>query len=78
MICVDFAKVTKPFYEIMMKDVKCNWEKRQQKVFKKLEKIFSTEPVLIISDLDKEIRVETNIPDFAIEEVLSMKCENKK
>ena len=70
--------MTKPFYEIIMKDVKYNWEKRQQKVFKKLEKRFATELVLVISDLDKEIRVETNIPDFAIEGVLSMKCENEK
>jgi len=29
-------------------------------VFKQLKKVFTTEPVLVISDLDKEIRVETN------------------
>ena len=31
-----------------------------------------------IYNLAKEIRVETNIPDFAIEGVLSMKCKNEK
>ena len=36
------------------------------------------ELVLVIPDLDKEIRVEVDILDFAIEEVLSMKYEDKK
>ena len=54
------------------------WEKRQQKVFKKLEKRFAVKPVLVISDLDKKIRVKANISDFAIEGVLLMKCENEK
>jgi len=37
-----------------------------------------TEPVLVTSDLNKKMRVETNVSDFAIGEVLSMKCEDKK
>ena len=37
-----------------------------------------TEPVLVIPDLNKEMRVEVNVLDFAIGEILSMKCENKK
>ena len=36
------------------------------------------ELVLVIPDLDKEIRVEVDILDFAIKEVLSMKYEDKK
>jgi len=47
-------------------------------VFEKLKKIFIIEPVLVILDLDKEMRVEADISDFATEGVLSMKCENKK
>jgi len=37
-----------------------------------------TEPVLVTPDLDKEMRVEVDVSDFAIEGVLSMKCENEK
>ena len=37
-----------------------------------------TEPVLVIPDLDKEMRVEADASDFAIEEVLSMKYKDKK
>jgi len=36
------------------------------------------EPVLITLDLDKEIRVEANAPNFVTGEVLSMKYEDKK
>jgi len=31
-----------------------------------------TEPVLVIPDLDKEIRIEENVSDFATGRVLSM------
>jgi len=43
-----------------------------------LKKRFTTEPVLVIPDLDKEMRVEVNVSDFAMRGVLSMKCEDKK
>ena len=37
-----------------------------------------TEPVLVIPDLDKEMRVEVDISDFATGGVLLMKCEDEK
>jgi len=37
-----------------------------------------TEPVLVTPDLDKEMRVEVDASDFAMEGVLSMKYENEK
>ena len=36
------------------------------------------ELVLVISGLDKKIRVEVDISDFAMKGLLSIKCENKK
>jgi len=36
------------------------------------------EPVLITPDLDKEMRVEVDVSDFAIREVLSMEYESEK
>ena len=39
---------------------------------------FTTEPVLITPDLDKEMRVEADVSDFAMGGVLSMKCEDEK
>jgi len=37
-----------------------------------------TEPVLVTLDLDKEMRVEVDVSDFATGGVLSMKCEDEK
>ena len=39
---------------------------------------FIIELVLVILDLDKKMRVEIDVLDFAIGGVLLMKCENKK
>ena len=36
------------------------------------------EPVLVIPDLDREMRIEVNVSDFAMGGVLSMKCKDKK
>ena len=47
-------------------------------MFKELKRRFTTEPVLVTPDLDKEIRVEADASDFAIGGVLSMKCEDKR
>ena len=36
------------------------------------------EPVLVTPDLDKEMRVEADVSDFAIGGVLLMKCKDEK
>ena len=43
-----------------------------------MKKRFTIEPVLVTLDLDKEIRVEVNMSDFAIGGVLSMKYEDER
>jgi len=43
-----------------------------------LKERFTTEPVLVTPDLDKEMRVEVDVSDFAMGEVLLMKCEDEK
>ena len=47
-------------------------------MFGKLKKAFTTELVLAIPDLDKEIQVEVDVLDYAIEGVLSTKCRDRK
>ena len=39
---------------------------------------FTTEPVLVTSDLDREMRVEVDVSDFAMGGVLSMKCKDER
>jgi len=43
-----------------------------------LKEKFTIEPILIMPDLDREMRVEADVLDFAMEGVLLMKCEDKK
>jgi len=43
-----------------------------------LKEKFTTEPVLITSDLDREMRVEADASDFATGGVLSIKCKDER
>ncbi len=47
-------------------------------MFNELKKRFMTEPVLVTLDLDKEMRVEVDVLDFAMRGVLLMKCEDER
>jgi len=47
-------------------------------VFERLKTVFTTEPVLAIPDIDKEMRVKADALDYATEEMLLTKCEDRK
>ena len=74
----DFAKIAKPLHEITRKETKWSWEEKQQKAFEELKKMFTMEPVLVTSDLNKEMRVEADASDFVTGGVLSIKCKDKR
>jgi len=59
------------------KDMKWQWGEEQQKVFDKLKRIFTIKPVLAAPDLDKEFRVEADASNYAMGEVLLMKCSDE-
>jgi len=46
--------------------------------FKELKRVFITRLVLIAPDLNKEMRVEVDISEYATGEVLLIKCEDEK
>ena len=74
----DFVKIARPLYEMTRKETKWSWKEKQQKAFEELKERFTTELVLVIPDLDREMRVEADMSDFAIGGVLSIKCEDEK
>jgi len=74
----DFAKIAKSLHETTRKEKKWEWEEKQQRAFEELKRRFITEPVLVIPDLDKEMRVEVNVSDFATGGVLLIKCEDER
>ena len=47
-------------------------------MFKKLKMVFTTEPILAILDIDREIIVEADASDYATGGVLLTKCKDEK
>jgi len=74
----DFTKIAVPLHVLVRKKQKWKWKKEQKKVFEKLKVVFTTESILAILDIDREMRVEADASDYATEEVLSTKCEDGK
>jgi len=73
----DFARVARPINMLTRKDVKWQWGVEQQKVFDKLKRVFTTKPVLVAPDLDKEFRVEADASNYTTGGVLSIKCSDE-
>ena len=46
--------------------------------FEQLKQIFMSRPLLVAPDLDRELRVEADASNFAMGEVLSIKCKDGK
>jgi len=74
----DFAKIAMPLHILVRKEQKWKWEKEQEEAFGKLKKVFTTEPVLVIPDIDREMRVEADTLDYAMGGVLLLKCKDSK
>jgi len=74
----DFARIATPLHMLVRKEQKWKWEKEQEEAFGKLKAVFTTEPVLAIPDIDREMRVGVDASDYATGGVLSTKCENGK
>jgi len=74
----NFARIVAPLHVLVRKEQKWKWEKEQKEAFKELKTGFTTEPILAILDIDREMRVEADASDYATEGVLSTKCEDGK
>jgi len=74
----DFAQVAKPMNVLTRKDEKWQWEDKQQKAFDELKRVFTSKPVLVAPDLNKEFRIEANASNYATGGVLSIKCSDEK
>ena len=63
---------------LVKKEQKWGWKKEQEKAFGKLKIAFTIEPVLVISDIDKEIRVKIDALYYTMRGALSTKCKDRK
>jgi len=73
-----FAKLAQPLNKLTRKEEKWKWGDKQQEVFKQLKQVFTSRPLLVAPDIDKEFRVEADTSNFATGGVLSIKCEDNK
>jgi len=74
----NFAKIAALLHVLVRKEQKWKWEKEQEEAFGKLKEAFTTEPVLAIPDIDREMRVEADASDYATGGVLLLKGEDGK
>ena len=61
---------------MVKKDQKQNWTGKQKEAFRELKEQFTKELVLVALDLDKKMRMEVDISDYATGGMLSMECED--
>ena len=61
---------------MVKKDQKWDWTEKQEKVFRELKERFTKKLVLAAPDLDKKMRMEVDMSDYATGGVLSMECED--
>jgi len=45
---------------------------------KELKKRFTKELVLAVLDLNKKMRMKVNMSDYAVKDILSIECEDRK
>jgi len=57
---------------MVRKDQKWDWTEKQEKAFRELKERFTKELVLAAPDLDKKMRMEVDVLDYATGGVLSM------
>jgi len=74
----NFTAIARPLYNMIKKCQKWNWTEKQKKAFGELKEKFTKEQVLAAPDLDKKMRMKVDALDYAMGEVLSMKCEDGK
>ena len=73
-----FISIARPLHNMVKKDQKWEWTKRQKRVFKDLKEKFTRKPVLAVLDLDRKMRIEVDTLDYATGEILSMECKDRR
>jgi len=74
----NFARIAAPLHMLVRKEQKWKWKREQEEAFEKLKTVFTTEPILAIPDINREMRVEADASDYATGRVLSTKCKDGK
>ena len=71
-----FAFITRLLHNLVKKDQKWGWMEKQEEVFRELKEKFIKKLVLAVPDIDKKMRMEVDMLDYATGEVLFIECKN--
>jgi len=74
----DFTAIARLLYNLVKKDQKWDWTEKKEETFRELKERFTKELVLVALDLDKKMRMEVDVPDYATGDILSIKCNDGK
>ena len=68
--------MAEPLHKLTKKELDWHWTSEEQKAFDMLKHAFTTAPILVSPDTDKQLRIESDASDYATGAVLSMLCED--
>ena len=74
----DYAIISHPMVDLTCKDVIFNFGDKEKALFKALKAAFTTAPMLQYPDQDHKFRLETDVSEFTIGGVISIKCDDGK
>ena len=72
----DFAKITRPLHDLTKKNAPWKWSTEEQGAFDGLKSAFTSEPILVMWDPEKETRVESDSSGSASGGALLQKQED--
>ena len=74
----DYAIISRPMVDLTCKDIIFNFGDKEKTLFEALKAAFTTVPVLQYPNQDREFRLKTDVSEFAIRGVISVKCDDGK
>ena len=74
----DYAIITCPMVDLTCKDVVFNFGDKEKTSFEALKAAFTTAPVLQYPNQDCKFWLETNVSEFTVRGVISIKCNDGK
>ena len=72
----DYAIISRPMVDLTCKDIIFNFGDKEKAWFKALKAAFTTAPVLQYPDQDCKFCLETDVSEFAVQGVISIKCDD--
>ena len=74
----DYAIISRPMVDLTCKDTVFNFGNKEKALFEALKAAFTTAPVLQYPNQDCKFHLETDVSEFTVGGVISVKCDDSK